>query len=156
MAYEQLKKYVVELSQILTAPPIGDFHHPCIVVSKNSAYTLQLWDWGNWVNNIALRQIYLHQGKQEELFAYEKGSVLNFLDQQRPDGRAAYGSYPTTSCTRGFCATAMLQKARSWRKRHWTCWLRMLPKTVPSTNTTIRKPAKVSGTRASPAGTCWL
>ena len=86
MAYEQLKNYVLELSEILTSPPVGDFHYPSIVVAKNSAYTLQLWDWGNWANNIALRQIYLHQNRQEELFAYEKGSVLNFLNKQRPDG----------------------------------------------------------------------
>lgn len=86
MGYEQLKNYMVELSEIMAVPPVGDFHHPCIVVSKGSRYTMQLWDWGNWTNNIALRQIALHQNKQEELFAYEKGSVLNFLDKQRPDG----------------------------------------------------------------------
>ena len=86
MGYEQLKDYLLELSQILTAPAVGDFHHPSIVVAKGSRYTLQLWDWGNWANNIAMRQIALSQGKQDELFAFEKGSVLNFLDKQRPDG----------------------------------------------------------------------
>lgn len=86
MAYEQLKKYLLELSEIMTAPAIGDFHHPCIVVSKSSVYTLQLWDWGNWINNVALRQIALSQNKQDVLLAYEKGSVMNFLDQQKPDG----------------------------------------------------------------------
>ncbi len=86
MGYEQLKDYLLELSKILTAPAIGDFHYPSIVVAKGSVYTLQLWDWGNWVNNIAMRQIALEQGRQDELFAYEKGSVLNFLDQQKPDG----------------------------------------------------------------------
>ena len=86
MGYEQLKGYLLELSKILTAPAIEDFRHPSIVVAKGSVYTLQLWDWGNWVNNIAMRQIALEQGRQDELFAYEKGSVLNFLDQQKPDG----------------------------------------------------------------------
>lgn len=86
MKYDRLKEYLLELSKILTAPPVGDFKHPCIVVAQNSAYTLQLWDWGNWANNIALRQIALHQNTQDALPAYEKGSVMNFLDQQKPDG----------------------------------------------------------------------
>ena len=86
MKYDQLKDYLLELSKILTAPPVGDFKHPSIVVAKGSVYTLQIWDWGNWANNIALRQIACHKGTQEDLFAYEKGSVLNFLDQQKPDG----------------------------------------------------------------------
>ena len=86
MSYQKLRDYMLELSDILTSPPVGDFKHPSIVVAKSSVYTLQLWDWGNWVNNIAMRQIALYRNRQEEFFAYEKGSVLNFLDQQRSDG----------------------------------------------------------------------
>ena len=86
MEYEALKSYIVELSKILWAEPSGSFQHPCIVVTKNSSYPSQLWDWGNWLNNIALRQIARYQGKEEELVRYEKGSVLNFLNEQREDG----------------------------------------------------------------------
>ena len=86
MDYQQLKTYMTELSAILWAEPYGDFKNPCIVVTKNSSYPSQLWDWGNWANNVALRQIALSQGRQDELLAYEKGSVENFLNEQHEDG----------------------------------------------------------------------
>ena len=86
MQYERLKRYLVDLSKILWAEPTGDFPYPCIVVTKNSSYPSQLWDWGNWLNNIALRQIARYQGGEERLAEYEKGSVLNFLNAQRSDG----------------------------------------------------------------------
>lgn len=85
-SYEALKKYFIDLSKILYAEPIGSFQYPCIVVTKNSSYPSQLWDWGNWLNNIALRQIARHLGEEEKLVRYEKGSVLNFLNAQREDG----------------------------------------------------------------------
>ena len=85
-SYEALKKYFMDLSKILYAEPIGSFQYPCIVVTKNSSYPSQLWDWGNWLNNIALRQIARHLGEEEKLVRYEKGSVLNFLNAQREDG----------------------------------------------------------------------
>ena len=84
--YEELKRYMISLSKILWAEPVGAFRHPSIVVTKNSSYPCQLWDWGNWLNNVALRQIAITENKQNDLIAYEKGSVENFLDTQRPDG----------------------------------------------------------------------
>ncbi len=87
MCYKNLKSYFIDLSNILWAEPYGDFKNPCIVVTgNNNSYPSQLWDWGNWVNNIALRQIAKHQNKQDELLAYEKGSVMNFLNEQKSDG----------------------------------------------------------------------
>lgn len=87
MDYTDLKQYMLDLSKILWAEPYGDFKHPCIVVTGNSnSYPSQLWDWGNWVNNIALRQIATYQNKQDELVKYEKGSVMNFLNEQKADG----------------------------------------------------------------------
>ncbi len=86
MNYSDLKEYCIELSKILWAEPYGDFKNPCIVVTKNSSYPSQLWDWGNWANNVALRQIATYQNKQDELLAYEKGSVMNFLNEQHDDG----------------------------------------------------------------------
>lgn len=77
---------MAELSEILWAEPYGDFKNPCIVVTGNSAYPSQLWDWGNWANNIALRQIATYQGRQDELLKHEIGSVLNFLNTQSEDG----------------------------------------------------------------------
>ena len=86
MAFEKLKEYVINLSNLLLGEPTGSFQHPCIVVTKGSSYPCQLWDWGNWANNIALRQIACHQQTQDKLFVYEKGSVMNFLNEQRADG----------------------------------------------------------------------
>ena len=45
-----------------------------------------MWDWGNWANNLAVRQILSDRGNESELFAYEKGSIMNFLNEQREDG----------------------------------------------------------------------
>jgi len=86
MDYSRLEAYMLDISKILWAEPYGDFKKPCIVVTKNSSYPSQLWDWGNWANNIALRQIATYQGRQDELTAYEKGSVENFLNEQHGDG----------------------------------------------------------------------
>ena len=95
MDYSKLKNYLVELSNILWAEPYGSFKHHCIVVTKNSSYPSQLWDWGNWVNNIALRQIATYQNKQDELVKHEIGSVLNFLNEQHPDGSIEIAIFPS-------------------------------------------------------------
>ena len=81
-----LKAYVAELGNSLLSPPVFNFLHPSIVVTKKNSYPGQLWDWGNWANNIAVRQIATEQGTDKDLFAYEKGSVMNFLNEQRTDG----------------------------------------------------------------------
>lgn len=84
--HTELKTYVIDLGNSLIAPPVGNFLHPSIVVTKKNSYPGQLWDWGNWVNNIAVRQIATEQGTADKLFAHEKGSVMNFLNAQRADG----------------------------------------------------------------------
>ncbi len=86
MKTTELKDYLIHLSRILLSEPTGDFHHPCIVVNGNSSYPRQLWDWGNWANDIALSQLSLDGAISEDLFPYQKGSVLNFLREQKEDG----------------------------------------------------------------------
>lgn len=86
MDYIALKEYLTKLGNSLLSPPAGDFLHPSIVVTRGDCYPGQLWDWGNWANNIAVRQIATQQGTLDRLFAHEKGSVLNFLNEQREDG----------------------------------------------------------------------
>ena len=85
MALKEFKEFVTQLGNSLLGAPAGDFLYPSIVVTKGR-YPSQLWDWGNWANNIAVRQIATEQGTQDELFAYEKGSIMNFLHEQRADG----------------------------------------------------------------------
>ena len=86
MDLTNLKAYISEIGQGLLSPAWGSFQHPSIVVRGGRCYPGQMWDWGNWANNIALRQIALNEGWQDELIAYEKGSVMNFLNEQREDG----------------------------------------------------------------------
>lgn len=86
MELTSLRKYISSLSESLTSLAWGNFKHPSIVVRGGRCYPGQLWDWGNWANNIALRQILTDEGKADELYAYERGSVENFLNEQRPDG----------------------------------------------------------------------
>ena len=86
MEYNHLKEYLSDLADGLLSPPWGSFLHPSIVVRGGRCYPGQMWDWGNWANNVAVRQILTERGEADKLFAYEKGSVLNFLNEQREDG----------------------------------------------------------------------
>ena len=86
MELTALQKYLSELANTLLSPSWGSFIHPSIVVRGGRCYPGQMWDWGNWANNIAVRQIATDEGWQEKLFEYERGSVLNFLNEQREDG----------------------------------------------------------------------
>ncbi|WP_316814191.1 MGH1-like glycoside hydrolase domain-containing protein [Pedobacter heparinus] len=55
----------------------------------SSQYADVLWDWDSWFSNIALRQILLESGTEEDRKAalkYEQGCVLNFLAFSGPDG----------------------------------------------------------------------
>ena len=95
MKYDKLKEYMIKLSEILWAEPYGNFKNHCIVVTKNSSYPSQLWDWGNWVNNVALRQIATYRGKENELVKHEIGSVMNFLNEQHDDGSIEIAIFPS-------------------------------------------------------------
>ena len=86
MSNNELKQDIYDLKPTLLSPPWGSFIYPSIVVRGGRCYPGQMWDWGNWANNIAVRQIATDEGTESELFAYEKGSVNNFLNEQREDG----------------------------------------------------------------------
>ncbi len=61
--------------------PKGRLKHKFIV--PGSVYASCLWDWDSWLTNIALRKI----ADSSDIFEYEKGCVLNFLDHVKEDGR---------------------------------------------------------------------
>ncbi len=61
--------------------PAGILKHGFIV--PGSYYSTQLWDWDSWLTNIALRRI----APPEALSGYEKGCVLNFIENMCDDGR---------------------------------------------------------------------
>lgn len=54
--------------------PNGRLKYKYIV--PGSVYSDSLWDWDSWLTNLALRKI----STQEEFDEYEKGCILNFID----------------------------------------------------------------------------
>ena len=86
MGLNNLKQYLHDLGNSLLSKPWGSFQYPSIVVNGGRCYPGQIWDWGNWANNIAVRQILTDHGNSDILYAYEQGSVMNFLNEQREDG----------------------------------------------------------------------
>lgn len=82
--YAALKKYCEDIYSKMLKKPQGDFLYPCFMPIDN--YACQLWDWGSWMSNVAIRQIATNCGKQDDLFEYEIGCVLQFLSFQKEDG----------------------------------------------------------------------
>ena len=66
----------------------GAFAHPFITPGSEQ-YADILWDWDSWLSNVALRQILLEVGSDEDrkkALVHERGSVLNYLDYGGMDG----------------------------------------------------------------------
>lgn len=66
----------------------GAFARPFLAPGSQQ-YADVLWDWDSWLSNVALRQILLEVGSDEDrrkALAYERGCVLNFLDYGGMDG----------------------------------------------------------------------
>jgi putative isomerase len=66
----------------------GAFAHP-FLTPGSAQYSDVLWDWDSWLSNVALRQVLLEVGTEEDrtkALAYERGSVLNFLAYGGMDG----------------------------------------------------------------------
>jgi putative isomerase len=59
----------------------GALQYP-FIVPGSAAYNDVLWDWDSWLTDIALRQILLEDGTEQDradAVAYEQGCILNFL-----------------------------------------------------------------------------
>lgn len=69
--------------------PEGNLKYPFLV--PGSVYDNCLWDWDSWLTNIALRQFVT-----EDISAYEKGCILNFLDHMEENGRIPIVILPDT------------------------------------------------------------
>jgi len=57
----------------------GNLNHNFIV--PGPCYNQELWDWDSWLTNIALSEI-----AEEDISEYEKGCVLNFLENVQENG----------------------------------------------------------------------
>lgn len=75
-----IKSYAVKNYKKMLRQPEGQLKHPFIV--PGSVYANQLWDWDCWLTNVALRQFV-----EEDMTAFERGCVLNFLEQIDEKGR---------------------------------------------------------------------
>ena len=68
--------------------PGGALKYPFLAPGSNQ-YLDMLWDWDSWLSNVALRQILLEKGDEEdreEALKYEQGCVLNSLSYGGMDG----------------------------------------------------------------------
>lgn len=68
--------------------PGGALKYPFLAPGSNQ-YLDMLWDWDSWLSNVALRQILLENGNDEdkrEALKYEQGCVLNALSYGGMDG----------------------------------------------------------------------
>jgi putative isomerase len=66
----------------------GSFNQPFLTPGSKQ-YADILWDWDSWLSNVALRQILLEaatDADRQAALAYERGSVLNYLDYGGMDG----------------------------------------------------------------------
>lgn len=77
---ELILNYTKENYTKVFREPNGIMKHKYIV--PGSIYE-SLWDWDSWATNMALREV----AKSEDICEYEKGCILNFLDNVDEFGR---------------------------------------------------------------------
>ncbi|MBO5945291.1 MAG: glycoside hydrolase family 37 [Clostridia bacterium] len=84
--YQPIKEYSKNNYKLITREGQGCLKYPFIV--PGSVYAYDLWDWDSWLTDVAIRQIFLDNGESVDAFLeYERGCSLNFLENQREDGR---------------------------------------------------------------------
>ena len=93
MTLLKYKRLIQEYSRnncnLLRKEADGCLRHPYIV--PGSSYSDQLWDWDSWLTDIAIRQIMSDNGEDHTAYLeYERGSVLNFLENALPDGKVSF------------------------------------------------------------------
>lgn len=76
-----IEKYTKENFKKCLREPSGYLKYKFIV--PGSFYSDDLWDWDSWLTDLALRKV----ASNEEIADYEKGCVLNFLEQIDEQGR---------------------------------------------------------------------
>lgn len=72
--------YALKNYRAMLREPNGRLKYKFIV--PGSVYSNELWDWDSWLTNIALRQM-----GAENIEEYEKGCILNFLENTDEQGR---------------------------------------------------------------------
>lgn len=81
-----IKDYSRANYKLITREGQGKLAHPFLV--PGCVYAYDLWDWDSWLTDVAIRQILSDNGEgADEFLEYERGCSINFLENQREDGR---------------------------------------------------------------------
>lgn len=82
------REYIYKEMKSMYREPGGALKYPFLAPGSDQ-YADVLWDWDSWLCDVALRQILLEHGSEEdreEALRYEQGCVLNFLSYGGMDG----------------------------------------------------------------------
>ena len=87
--YKQIcRENIQKVKNQMYREPRGRLKYPFIVPGSES-YLESLWDWDSWLSDIALRQILLDSGSEQEkqvCMEHEKGCISNWLDYCGSEG----------------------------------------------------------------------
>ena len=91
---DDLKDHIKIIKKIIYNDYKGMYHKPIDIlpypyITPGSVYSNELWDWDSWLSNIALRQILLDIGTDEDrrqALPHERGCILDFLKYGGKDG----------------------------------------------------------------------
>ncbi len=83
-----LEEYVRTHAQQMTREPAGILNHPYLVPSSPDSpyYSMALWDWDSWFISVVLGQVEADTDSRGTFFAWEEGTILNFLEHTDADG----------------------------------------------------------------------
>jgi putative isomerase len=91
---KDVKEHIKIIKKTIYSDYKGMYHKPNDIlpfpyITPGSVYSNELWDWDSWLSNIALRQILLDIGTQQdrqEALPHERGCILDFLKYGGKDG----------------------------------------------------------------------
>jgi putative isomerase len=83
-----LADYIRANCEQMTREPAGILTHPYAVPSSPDSpyYSMALWDWDSWFISVVFGQVEADTDTKGRFFAYEEGTILNFLDHTDADG----------------------------------------------------------------------
>ncbi|HEX4443951.1 MAG TPA: trehalase family glycosidase [Galbitalea sp.] len=92
-----LEEHILQNSSQMMRDPSGSLTHPYTVPSSPDSplYSTVLWDWDSWFVSVVLGQVELDSGEKGRFLEYEKGGILNFLEQTDADGVMPIMLHPT-------------------------------------------------------------
>ena len=83
--YEELiTKYINEQKYKILREPSGKLPHKFIV--PGACYAQEIWDWDSWLTDVAISNTLKTEEEKAEFSEYQKGCVLNFLDNMYDNG----------------------------------------------------------------------